>query len=47
MSMFGESKELDISKLEKGKGVDELIGVLKEEFPTIYTTLLESNVTLF
>jgi pheromone shutdown protein TraB len=43
MSMFGESKELDIGKLEKGQGVDELVEVLKQEFPTIYTTLVEER----
>jgi len=43
MSMFSESKELDIKKLEKGVGIDELMGVLKQQFPTIYTTLVEER----
>ncbi len=42
-SLFGESEELDIKKLERGEGIDRLIARLKEEFPTVYRVLVEER----
>jgi len=42
-AMFGESRELDLRKLEKGHGVGELMEELRKRFPTIYKTLVEER----
>ncbi len=42
-SLFGESEELDIKKLERGEGIDRLIARLREEFPTVYRVLVEER----
>jgi pheromone shutdown protein TraB len=43
MSMFGETKELNINKLEKGEGVDALIAELEKQFPSVHRTLVEER----
>lgn len=43
MSMFGEGKELDMNKLERGEGVDELMVELKKQFPTLYRALVDER----
>ena len=43
LSALGDSKRLDISKLEKGEGVDDLMGELEKEFPVLYKALVEER----
>lgn len=43
VGVFGENKELDMNKLEKGEGVDELMGLLKQKFPSLHKTLVEER----
>jgi len=42
-SVFGEGKELDIKKLEKGEGVDGMMDILKQKFPTVYRALVDER----
>lgn len=42
-SWFGDTKKLDMKKLEKGEGVDELIDLLKREFPTVHRALVDER----
>jgi pheromone shutdown protein TraB len=43
MSMLGETKELDIKKLEKGEGIDELMGELEKQFPAVHRALVDER----
>ncbi len=43
MSMFGSNNELDITKLEKGEGVEELMVELERQFPSIHRALVDER----
>lgn len=43
VGVFGETRELDLNKLEKGEGIDELMGLLKQKFPSLYRALVEER----
>lgn len=43
VSLLGEKKEIDISKLEKGEGIEDLMTTLRKEFPTIHKVLVEER----
>jgi len=45
MSLLGGTKTLDIGKLEKGEGVDDLMLELEEKFPSLYKALVEERNT--
>lgn len=41
--MMGESRELDMGKLERGEGVDDLMDLLKQQFPGVHRALVEER----
>jgi pheromone shutdown protein TraB len=45
MSMFGDERELDISKLEKGEGIDALMAELEKRFPSLHRALVDERNT--
>jgi pheromone shutdown protein TraB len=40
MNMLGEGKTIDVSKLDRGEGIADLMEMLKEQFPSIYRALV-------
>lgn len=38
--VFGEGKKIDIGKLEKGEGMADLMSLFKEQFPSLYRSLV-------
>jgi len=45
MSLLGGTKTLDMGKLEKGEGVDDLMSELEEKFPSLHKALVEERNT--
>jgi pheromone shutdown protein TraB len=43
LSFMGETRQLDLRALERGEGVDELLGEFKGEFPSVYRVLVEER----
>lgn len=43
LSFMGKNRKLDLQALERGEGVDGLLAEFKEEFPSIYKTLVEER----
>jgi pheromone shutdown protein TraB len=45
MSLLGGTKTLDLGKLEKGEGVDDLMSELEAKFPALHKALVEERNT--